>query len=622
MPLVHLELKLPPVLRTLNPDGELPCTLVGLALSSASATAAFHLANALEEQQQAQGVLVLPLPAADDLAPVSQLFAFGGLSEVSEAMVRACAAECGLEVELVEVGTVRSLNEVYLRLLGERLLGHHLVANGWVPLFGGDTYAKRADLFPAGPTSPPPPLPSTMGEGVSDDEHKGVTDWVEAVKVVGQLNTATTDPWGSRGQLGLTVAMEPIVFKRVHPPWALLQALVARDSREAAAGARKTSASTTTASDGTFLDLCSEGVFPHSEAVLELRTVRPLSDLMGKGFVASLPSPTLELSRLQVMNRRKGWVSEDPVDEASMRRFWRLAHQMELPAGPLQYVRVLMKGQGAATVAFPTCTLVRVFVHNYSRTSTANAALCQTMLELLKAMPGVTRLFCNRTPSPVGGAGKRLTSPPRPGRSLLKTARQLRDEAALEQTEGGRGRGGDEGRGRAGTVMETEKEEEGAGGAKRKKETTTPAALKTKARHGPPKKAAAAASILTPGTPDTLESAPSASPGATNPAALAGSFAQEGEEDDMDSLFSSEPAALPMPPPPKAATKTLKKTKKKTEAGGPTTTTTTTTGSSSSAPPTQKKAVDGDAGAKQLAKKKKTKKAVAVGGASSTTTNE
>jgi hypothetical protein len=211
------------------------------------------------------------------------------------------------------------------------------------------------------------------------------------------------------------------------------------------------------------------------------------------------------------------------------------------------------------------------------------------MLELLKAMPGVHRVFCNRTPSTVAGTGKRFTSPERPGHNLLKTARQLRDDAVLEQ-QAEEGRGGKEEGKEGGDKQEVflMDQEKGARDAKRTKHTgstttCTPPAAKPKQLQMPLKKPAVVGTktppAVTPSTPAPPPLLPSAAP--TRPASLTSSFAQEEkeEEDELDSLFSSSPfmphasdvspikrTASPSAVAPVGQTTTLiKKTKKKTK---------------------------------------------------------
>ena len=109
MQLLKLTLRLPRCLTTVDTEGDLPCTLVRIAATTLTRTAAAMLACAIEEEAAAGrlratihgeedepagesddegegnsggtgGVFVLPLAPAFENEPVSQLFVFGQVS--------------------------------------------------------------------------------------------------------------------------------------------------------------------------------------------------------------------------------------------------------------------------------------------------------------------------------------------------------------------------------------------------------------------------------------------------------------------------------------------------------------------------------------------------------------
>ncbi|KAM3572523.1 hypothetical protein VYU27_005496 [Nannochloropsis oceanica] len=446
MPLLHLEVKLPPVLTHLQECDELQVTFICLP-AAASRTAAFHLANALEEQEHSRGVLVLPLPAHNESEPLNQILCFGGFPGVSEADVRYCATTCGLTVAAVELGSVNAVHERHLVMLAEHLMNRYLGAKGWVRIYD-DVYARHSDLFPH-PHPPPPPSPAPAPPeprwNEEDGDSGGKVDFVEAAKIIVSINMRSTqEPWSPEGQLGLTLVLEPMVFKRVHPPFALLQHLSNQHQQNMDGKKQHQQQQKVEADAPDEEGLCGGvGLFPPGEAVLEMRAVRFLPELTTLGLLASLPSPVLELTPLEKANARHGYDTESPRDEKSMRDFWRLAHSLPLPPHPLDYVRVLVRGHGCASITYPAACLVSHFAHNYSRSTQAYTRLSSTFLHLLTALPGVTKAFTTTSILPSSSSlvpvGKCLTSPQKVSPGALKTARQLRDE---EQERGGRKEGG------------------------------------------------------------------------------------------------------------------------------------------------------------------------------------
>ena len=436
-------------------------------------------------------MLVLPLPAHNEGEPLTQLLCLGGFPGVSEADVRNCATTCGLDVAAVELRSVNALNETHLVMLAERLLSRYLGTQGYVRVFD-DVFARHSDLFP------PPPPPSTAAAEPRWNEEEGdsggVIDFVEAAKVMVSINMrATIEPWSPGGRLGLTLFLEPMVFKRVHPPFAYLQHLSLQQQQQSKTGRKQQQQQQKLVDDAPDEEgLCGAGgVFPPGEAVLEMRVVKFLPDLTNLGLLATLPSPVMELTPLEKANARRGFDLESPKDEEryypdpslsslppslppslpsenhyaclglvelmpfppslplpnSMRNFWRLAHSLLLPPHPLEYVRVFFKGQGSTSISYPAACLASQFAHNYSRTTQAYPRLISTFLQLLITLPGVTKAFSTASSSPSSSSssssslmpvGKRLTSPEKLGPGELKTARQLRDE---EQE----GSGGEEG---------------------------------------------------------------------------------------------------------------------------------------------------------------------------------
>lgn len=97
MQLLRLTLQLPRCLTTTDNEGDLPCTLVRIAPSTLTKTAAHMLASAIEKEEEEaaaqrlrgvmhgdeedeqadSGVFVLPLPPAHEQEAISQLFVFG-----------------------------------------------------------------------------------------------------------------------------------------------------------------------------------------------------------------------------------------------------------------------------------------------------------------------------------------------------------------------------------------------------------------------------------------------------------------------------------------------------------------------------------------------------------------
>ena len=371
---------------------------------------------------------------------------------------------------------MNALNERHLVMLAERLLIRYLGAQGWVRIYD-DVYARHSDLFPPPPPPPPPPpspspasAPHEPRWNEEDGDSGGVVDFVEAAKIIVSINVRSTqEPWSPEGQLGLTIFLEPMVFKRVHPPFALLQRLSLQHQANKDGEKRQHQQQQKVKDDAPDEEgLCGgDGVFPPCEAVLEMRVVRFLPELTALGLLASLPSPVMELTPLEKANARHGYDTESPKDEKrygsrsssglhaltlpfpslpsfltfshSMRDFWRLAHSLPLPPRPLDYVRVLVKGKGGASITYPAACLVSHFAHNYSRSTQAYLRLSSTFIHLLTALPGVTKAFTTASilssSSSFMPVGKRLTSPPKLSPGALKTARQLRDEE--QEREGG-----------------------------------------------------------------------------------------------------------------------------------------------------------------------------------------
>ena len=289
---------------------------------SLSLTTSTHItltqANALEEQEHSRGVLVLPLPAHNEGEPLTQLLCFGGFPGVSESDVRHCATACGLNVAAVEIGSMEAMNETHLVMLAERLLSRYLGTQGWFKIFD-DVFARHPDLFP------PPATAAAAEPRWSEEEGNsgGVISFVEAAKVMVSINMrATIEPWSSEGQLGLTLFLEPMVFKRVHPPFAYLQHLSLRlqqqqqqQQQSKKGGEQQQQQLEDDAPDEE--GLCGAGgVFPPGEAVLEMRVVKFLPDLTNLGLLASLPSPVMELTPLEKTNARRGFDLESPKAEA------------------------------------------------------------------------------------------------------------------------------------------------------------------------------------------------------------------------------------------------------------------------------------------------------------------
>jgi len=258
-------------------------------------------------------------------------------------------------------------------------------------------------------------------------------DFVEAVKVVVLLNTRTTNPWREHSetancQIGLTISLEPMVFKRIRPPFDDLKLLATQHHvQQSQRGRLMLSQNQQDYVQDEAGVYSGRDVFPPDEAVLEMRAVKVLPDLTKTGFLVSLPTPNIEITPLEKINTQHGFDAEVPRDEVALRRFWRLTHGIELPAEPLTYVRVIFEGQGRTSTIYPTLCLVSQFVHNYSRTTQAYSQLCQTFLRLLRDFPSVLRLSTDFSSSSGGPVGRRLSSPEKSGLSAFKTARQLRD---------------------------------------------------------------------------------------------------------------------------------------------------------------------------------------------------
>jgi hypothetical protein len=398
--------------------------------------AAFSLshtkATALEERERSRGLLVLPLPTTNDAErPVFELLCFGGLSKLSNSIIRNVATECGLTLEAITRGSLTVLNENYLLLLGQRLLSRFLIDQGWCRILD-DVYTSHTDLFPR--------YTSNCSEKLDMREEKlARRDFVEAVKVVVLLNTRTTNPWrehseNANGQIGLTISLEPMVFKRIRPPFDDLKLLATQHHVQQSQRGRLMSSQNQQDNVRDEHGVYSgRDVFPPDEAVLEMRAVKVLPDLTKTGFLVSLPTQNIEITPLEKINTHHGFDAEVPRNEVALRRFWRLTHGIELPAEPLTYVRVIFEGQGRASTIYPTLCLVSQFVHNYSRTTQAYSQLCQTFLRLLRDFPSVLRLSTDFSSSSGGPVGRRLSSPENPGLSAFKTARQLRDSTKVRR---------------------------------------------------------------------------------------------------------------------------------------------------------------------------------------------
>jgi len=211
-------------------------------------------------------------------------------------------------VAAVEIGSVVCLNELHLVMLAERLVSRCLGTQGYVKIFD-DVFARHSDLFP-----PPPPTAAEPRWNEEEGDCGGVIDFVEAAKIMVSINMrATQEPWSPEGQLGLTLFLEPMVFKRVHPPFAYLQHLsLQQQGRKGGKKQQQQLEDDAPDEEG----LCGAGgVFPPGEAVLEMRVVKFLPDLTNLGLLASLPSPVMELTPLEKANARRGFDLESPKDE-------------------------------------------------------------------------------------------------------------------------------------------------------------------------------------------------------------------------------------------------------------------------------------------------------------------
>lgn len=214
-------------------------------------------------------------------------------------------------MEAIEIGSVGCLNEQHLVKLAERLVSRFLGTEGWVKIYD-DVFARHSDLFP-----PPPPSPAAPRWNEEEGDSGGVIDFVEAAKVMASINMrATQDPWSPEGQLGLTIFLEPMVFKRIHPPFAYLQHLSLQQQQSRKDGKKQQQQQQLEDDAPDEEGLCGAGgVFPPGEAVLEMRVVKFLPDLTHLGLIASLPSTVMELTPLEKANARRGFDLESPKDE-------------------------------------------------------------------------------------------------------------------------------------------------------------------------------------------------------------------------------------------------------------------------------------------------------------------